>query len=61
MRPKAELEATTNRRVYRCRYKEVIANKLGICTYCRWHAGENAPRKAKHGHRKLNKIHRGKP
>lgn len=56
MKPKEELASTANSTVYRRRYKQFKAS----CTYCRWHQNENAPRKAKHGTRKWNKIRRGK-
>jgi hypothetical protein len=61
MRTKEELETTVNSLVYRRRYKEAVAKKVGICSYCPWHARENATRGAKHGHRKFNKIRKGKP
>lgn len=58
MRSKDELDITTNRRVYKRRYKEYIAHKVGLCTYCKWHQRENASRKPRHGHRKMNKVWR---
>lgn len=48
MHAKEELETTTNKTVYRRRYKELYAG----CSYCKWHKNENASRKPKHGVRK---------
>ena len=56
MRPKQELDTTDSRTVYRRRYKQLRAS----CTFCCWHHNENAPRKAKHGTRKQNKVRRSK-
>ena len=55
---KKEMEETDNRTVYARYYKEVVQNKAGRCSFCRWHRGENASRMPKHGHRKLNKVRR---
>lgn len=55
-RPKEELDATENRTVYRRRYKQLRAK----CSYCKWHRNENATEHARRGHRKRNKIRRGK-
>jgi hypothetical protein len=61
MRPLDELHTTTNGAVYRRRLKQVVARKFGICSFCRWHAGVHGLRRARHGHRKLNKTRRGTP
>lgn len=57
---KQELKETTNSTVYRRRYKEVVTAKWHGCTHCKWHRIENSQRKAKRGHRKLNKQRRRK-
>jgi hypothetical protein len=57
MKPKEELEGTTNSKVYRARHKEVVANETGKCDRCPWHSVENrrAPKRTakpkKHDHR----------
>ena len=56
---KKEMNETDNRTVYRRCYKWVVTEKIGRCSFCQWHRGENASRKPKFGHRKLNKIRRG--
>ena len=56
MRPKEELDSTENPTVYRRLYKQLRAN----CAWCAWHKVENANRLPRHGHRKQNKIRRGK-
>ena len=48
MRAKEELESTTNKKVYRRRYKELNAS----CSFCKWHKNENAGHIAPHGHKK---------
>lgn len=57
---KMEMDETTNRTVYRRRYKEVVTAKWHGCTRCPFHRWENGQRKAKRGHRKLNKRRRRK-
>jgi len=52
MGKKQEMDETESRTVYRRCYKEVVTRKQGGCSYCRWHRNENAPRKARRGHRK---------
>jgi hypothetical protein len=54
-----ELHTTTNGAVFRRLLKQAVAKKHGICSFCRWHSGVHGPRRAKHGHRKLNKTRRG--
>jgi len=55
---KEEMNETDNRTVYSRCYKEVVTNKAGRCPFCGWHRNENASRKPKHGHRKLNMVGR---
>ena len=44
MRPKQELDITSNSTVYRRRWKQLRAS----CSYCKWHRVENASRHPKH-------------
>ena len=48
MKAKVELETTTNKTVYKRRYKELNAS----CSYCPWHKNENEGHRPKHGVRK---------
>lgn len=57
-RKKKEMDETTNSTVYRRRYKQVITRIQGGCSFCPWHRWENVYKRAKRGHRKLNKIRR---
>jgi hypothetical protein len=45
-----ELNETTNNFIYKRLHREIVARKLGECTYCSPHRGENAygrkPRKS---------------
>ncbi len=52
MKAKVELETTTNKTVYKRRYKELNAG----CSRCPWHKCENVGRRPKHGVRKPKKT-----
>jgi hypothetical protein len=45
-----ELRTTTNRYVYNRLIKQFIANKEGLCTYCKYHRNENQTSKSYDGH-----------
>jgi hypothetical protein len=42
MKPKEEMESTSNRSVYKKTYKKVVTNKNKDCSICPWHESENA-------------------
>ena len=56
MRPKEELDSTVNPTIYKRLYKRLRAD----CPWCKWHRIANATRQPRHGHRKLNKVQRGR-
>lgn len=59
-RKKSEMDETDHSRVFRIRYKQVITKIQGGCSFCPWHRWENAGRKPRRGHSKLNKLRRRK-
>ena len=57
MRPKEELEATSNPSVYRKRYRAVVSEETGKCSRCPWHSVENR-RRAKRVAKPKKRNHR---